>query len=198
MNPDEVEKNAVTVLNWADKTIRWAAKTKLRSVFLIATLTVSVITTPYLFLTKLISDNQKFYQERFEKIGYLQEENDHRITLDWINLCIESIKTDHKYTERYCERARERFDKASDNWSPDTKQLIKDEAYEAMKIEVSHYLRSVEFSKLINQKAQEGKILLDTMLSKEFWLFMFGVSIAVYILLSYLINRVRRTLGIRV
>ncbi len=196
MKPEEIESSFKITLNWIDTTIKWAAQSRFRSFVILSVLSITIIWTPFWVGKKVIEDNHTAFMAKMQKTWYVQEENTYKIAIDWIDLCIDSIKSNHKYKNRYCDKAVKMFAKASVKWPIQTKDLIIDEAYEEMKIEVSNHLRSVEYQRFRDKKTAQNEIVLDVILNPMFKWFLLSFTVLVLVLLAYLLDRTRKSLRI--
>jgi hypothetical protein len=67
----------------------------------------------------------------------------------------------------YCKDAVTQYQRASVDWPQErVKEVIAKHAYGAMKIDVSHYIRSIELDRLLIRPPTKEKELLDLLLNK--------------------------------
>lgn len=88
---------------------------------------------------------------RLNDVEYLVKENGYKVALDALTLCIESRKDKLPLSKWYCEDATLKFRQHSLHWPAErVEELIQKSAYEAMRNDVSHYIRSIPVDRAIH------------------------------------------------
>lgn len=92
----------------------------------------------------LLSTYEKQRQQYLNDTGYIGERNQQMIIKDALNLCLESIKTNHHYKERYCDYSILMFEQDLRQHDEFLNELVEAKAYEQMIISTDASIRSIE------------------------------------------------------
>lgn len=167
-----VLKDSAEDLNFACGKIRavvaWASTSSMKRLiilFLVSVVLIAFTGIYFYYLLEQVTNNSNTHAR---EVGFLQEELKYKVTLDSIDLCIESSKYADPLRASYCQDAVLKYKQASINWpQPErVKELCDKGAYGAMRNDVSHYIRYIELERLTFPPATKRFQLLDAMLSK--------------------------------
>lgn len=181
-----IGENVEAATSIFDKVISWASKGKYRAIYIVVVLQACFIISPFLYALTLMDESGDFYDQKLEVSKDLNTENGYKATLDYLDACIQSIGNENE--DWYCSRAKERYKESSEKWPQGgVSEYLDNDLYEAMKIDVSHYLRSIVFSKNMRKEYQKGYVL-DLVFSKGFWIFLTVASLITGFLLLAILN----------
>jgi len=186
----ESAEDAKFIFDNFNKVIRWASETFLKRFLILLLLAISIVGAQYLYLNNLLEQTKKSSERHVLEVKLLTKENLYKTALDSINLCMSAQEKKLKNADWYCENAIYQYRDASKNWPPEgIKKVIDKLAYGAMKIDVSHYIRSIKFSRLVNTPPTKAQELLDLMLSKTMIIIVIGCILFVFTLFFIMLLR---------
>lgn len=172
----------------------WSSVSFARVLFVATVLGVVFVGGQYAYVNYLLTEAREAGEKKTREITALGKEHEYKFAFDAITACLESARENPTLNAWYCRQAIVQYRKASTNWPPErVKEVIDKNAYVAMKNDVSHYLRSVEFDRLMNSPVSREEEVLKLLLRKTaiaLWLFfVVAVIICIYLFFWILPNR---------
>lgn len=113
-----------------------------------AAILVVVVGTPWYLISSLEKQRKQYLNDLYD-VGEL---NQLMIVKDALNVCLESIKTNHDYKKRYCDYSVLKFEKSLAKVDEFFRELIEAKAYEQMVISTDANIRSIDYKALVKRK----------------------------------------------
>ncbi len=160
----------------------WTSVSVARVLFVVVLFGSVLVGGYYVYLESLFAEAKKAGENRTREIAARGKELKYKYTLDAIAACIESEKGKVPLNAWYCEKAISEYRNASIDWPQErVKAVIDKHAYIAMKNDVSHYLRSAEFDRLLNSPMPREEEILKLLLSQTvttLWSLVMAVAVS--------------------
>lgn len=191
----EILEAAKVILDKARPIAEWASVSFWRSLSLVSVVLVCALGAVVIYSQGLLSIVEEDVDSRGQQMRFATEELQYKATLDSIELCINATKNKLDLRAWYCQHATMMFEQASQHWPRErAADIVAKHAYGAMKIDVQHYLRSVDLSRLTHMPPTREKRQLDFLVSKAgSGIIMFGLLSLLFLGMYYLRRTPPRT-----
>lgn len=180
-NLKDVIEDANVVQKLANKITVKASKRARTRLLLMATVGIVILGSYLGYLTYLLGEYRRSSDEHHAKYGSLVVESQDKLTLDYLELCIEASKSADINRNLYCDKALELYKSTFKDMPGDTNNNIDKAAYGAMKVDVATKIRSMALERTMGQTPEMGNLL-------NFLLSIAGIVIAIVLAAAAMIT----------
>jgi hypothetical protein len=118
------------------------------------------------YYENLLSENISDKHKHSRELTNDSDEGQFIIVKDFVALCIKSRKEGESHAQFYCDHAKNLYSNlVTKEPIPFYAELLKQEAFDAMIIDIDHRIRALKYKNLVNEDPKEAEILLKKYLS---------------------------------